>query len=144
MAPHFTMHPPFESEDPPKRFAEILKYICAEFEPFQARLAGLDSFEGEKFVLFMKLADETPMARLQATIDAVITEKNWGDVLGPGTDPRPHVTIGFFDTREDLERARAKLANEKIDLAWTVDTVDLIADVKPSLIKSVGTFRLGG
>ena len=53
------------------------------------------------------------------------------------------MTIGFFDTREDLEQTQAKLAGETIDLTWTVDTVDLIAEVKPAILQSVGTFRLG-
>jgi len=144
IAPHFTIHTPFESGCPPGRFAAILECVCAEIEPFQARLVGVDSFQGKKFVLFMKLAEESRMFRLQEKIDAAITEKDWDDVLGPGTMPRPHITIGFFEKREELEQAEAKLANEKIDLAWTVDAVDLIAEVKPSILKSVGTFRLGG
>ncbi|MEW6358902.1 MAG: 2'-5' RNA ligase family protein [Planctomycetota bacterium] len=142
--PHFTIHPVFESDRSIEAFAAILKDVCSRLKPFKARLTGFDSFYGQKFVLFMRLADETRMAELQEKIDTAITEKDWKDVLGPGTKPRPHLTIGFFEKREELEQAKANLADEKIDLVWMVDAVDLIAEVKPAVRESVGTFRLEG
>jgi len=142
--PHFTIHPVFESKRPADDFAAILRDTCSRIKPFEVRLTGVDSFHGQKSVLFMKLADESQMFHLQEEIDVAITEKDWDDVLGPDTKPRPHLTFGFFDGREELEQAEAALASEKIDVGWRVDAVDLIAEVRPTILQSIGTFRLEG
>jgi len=142
--PHFTLHPPFESDRSTEELAQVLGPVCAAATPFRAKINGFDTFFGRRFVLFMKLADEGKMAALLEKIDRATTEVDWGDVLEPGTTPRPHLTIGFFDKREEVEQAEAALAGEALELEWTVDRVDLVAEVKPAILQSVRTFQLGG
>lgn len=143
IAPHFTLHPPFESHRPPDGFCAVLRRVCSRTKPFPVRICSVDSFAGQKLVLFMKLDDESGMSGLQRDIDLAITESDWSDVLAPGVKPRPHLTIGFFKQKEDLEKARAGLAATPIHLAWTVDCVDLLAEVEPDRPESVRRFRLG-
>jgi len=142
IAPHFTILAPFTSRRPKEDLCRAIQEACSSIEPFHATIVGFDSFSNDKFVIFMKLADEDPMHELQEKIDLAIPEIDWRDVLKPGDKPRPHLTVAFFEKKDDFEVAMKRLADVKLNLRWMVRTIDLLLarNDKP---ESIQRFTLG-
>ncbi len=108
--PHITVaYPPFvpESEWPSVRPA--IAGLLAPFSPFRVELTELGTFSGSPFYLWLKPEDDGSLARIHAALAERFPEYV---AKGP-VDYRSHVTVGVFESEQELLEAQ-----RRIQAAW--------------------------
>ena len=101
--PHITVaYPPFVPEEEWPRLRLGMRYCLGRFHPFQVLLDGLGTFENNSHVLWWKVQDEGHLSRIRASLMR----------CSPGHVPPlpfgyvPHVTIGVFESKSELDKVR--------------------------------------
>lgn len=104
--PHVTVAYPFVREEAWAGVREDFVRALAAFPPFWITLADLGTFEHPQSVLWLRPDDGGMLARIHAALTAQFPDYVQGGPLGF----IPHLTVGFFDTQEDMATATATIA----------------------------------
>jgi len=101
--PHITVaYPPFVPEEDWPAVQPALARCLSSFSPFRIRLQGLGVFSGDTFVLWLRPEDGGTLARLRARVAEEFPQY----VPALPFDYVPHLTIGCFETEDELRRAQ--------------------------------------
>jgi 2'-5' RNA ligase len=116
--PHITVaYPPFVPEEAWSTVRPFLVGLFSEFEPFTVTLAELDAFAEEDHVLWLKPEDRGTAKRIRS----LLVESLSGYVAELPLEYVPHLTVGFFNSREELLAARDSIASEITPLRFRVE-----------------------
>ena len=140
--PHFTW---FAAEDIEiDRCSPILEAISREMHPFTVNTAGVDVFEGDDPVLYLKIVNSPGLMVLHRNI--------WEQVLPYGKIPNelyspnlwiPHITLSLRDlTEENLPCAVQSIANETLEIESEVTSFSLVKSENQQTGETVRVFTL--
>jgi len=116
--PHITVtYPPFvpQKEWPLVQLA-LVKCLRA-FRPFNITLEELETFAGSPYVLWLKPEDGGNLSR----IHVALAERFSNYVFALPFDYVPHLTVGFFNSREALSQAQEVISSGMKPLHFQVD-----------------------
>lgn len=104
--PHVTVAYPFVREAKWEGVRADLARAVAAFPPFWITLSGLNTFEDPHAVLWFRPDDGGMLLRIQAALATQFPNYVQDGPLGFV----PHLTVGFFDSQEDMAAARSRIA----------------------------------
>jgi 2'-5' RNA ligase len=124
--PHITVaYPPFVPEEEWSTVRPFLVGLFGEFEPFTVTLFELDAFAEEDHVLWLKPEDKGTVKLIRS----LLVETLSGYVGELPVTYVPHLTVGFFNSAEELLTARDQIAREITPLRFRVeDLAYLVVD----------------
>lgn len=107
--PHITLAYPFVRQEDWAAFRPALEGCLAAFRPFWVTLARLGVFEDPQAVLWFRPDDGGMITRIYSALS-----QRFPSYMQTGPLPFvPHLTVGFFDSREAMDAAKAR-----IEAAW--------------------------
>lgn len=101
--PHITVaYPPFVPAEQWPDLRLVVWQCLRQFQPFRILLHGLGTFETEPYVLWLGVADQGWLSRIRTALM---------DRLPQSVPPLPfeyvpHVTVGIFQSRSDMDRVK--------------------------------------
>lgn len=115
--PHITVaYPPFVPEEQWSRLRPGLRQCLGRFHPFRVLLHGLGTFENDSHVLWLQVRDGGHLSRIRAALMHCSPEHvpplPFGYV--------PHVTIGVFQSRSELEQMQEAMGSQVRPRFFTV------------------------
>jgi 2'-5' RNA ligase len=119
--PHITVSVPFAPTPLLGEVESRLRAVMARSAPVRLSLRGFEIFE-ETGVLYLKLAHPE---RVQALYRSVLSEFPEYPIYGGlyGDDFTPHMTVGVFADREELERVYEDLSVQRLFIGWDVEQI---------------------
>lgn len=119
--PHITVTYPFV---PTQRLSEIephLRGVLAKCAPFYLSLRGFEVFSGDN-VLYLKIAHgEHVLALYKAILSEFPDYPAYGGQHAD--DFVPHMTVGVFEDRQEMERVHEELSVQRLFIGWDVGAV---------------------
>jgi len=107
--PHVTVaYPPFVPQAKWPSVRPAIAQCLSEFSPFRVELTELGTFAGNSFYLWLNPEDNGTLAR----IHAALAERFPEHVPQRQYDYRSHVTIGVFESEEELREAKRRIQAE--------------------------------
>lgn len=104
--PHITVaYPPFVPEAEWPSIRPSIAELLAQFPPFRVELTELGTFVGSSFYLWLKPEDGGSLADIHAALAQRFPEH----VPQGKYDYRSHVTIGVFDSEQELLEAQRRI-----------------------------------
>lgn len=104
--PHITVaYPPFVPEAEWPSLRPAIAELLAQFSPFRVELTELGTFVGSSFYLWLKPEDDGSLADIHAALAQRFPEH----VPQGQYDYRSHVTIGVFDSEQELLEAQRRI-----------------------------------
>ncbi len=101
--PHITVaYPPFVPEEQWPGVRLAVRQCLSRFHPFQILLHGLGTFETDHYVLWLRVEDEGQLSRIRAALMHCLPQY----VPALPFDYVPHVTIGIFESRSDMDKVQ--------------------------------------
>ncbi len=111
--PHITLAYPFVRQEEWTALRPALAGCLAAFRPFWVTMARLGSFEAPQAVLWFRPDDGGTITRIYSTLSQCLAPCAQS-YMQPGPLPFvPHLTVGFFDSSEELDAAKAR-----VEAAW--------------------------
>ena len=101
--PHITVaYPPFVPKEQWPGLRLVVRQCVRQFHPFQILLHGLGTFETDHFVLWLRVQDQGWLSSIRTALM---------DCLPQSVPPLPfeyvpHVTVGIFQSRSDMDRVQ--------------------------------------
>lgn len=138
LRPHINLVYPFEINDQKELYNHINKSIKGT-KPFKLTLKGLKK-SSKEFYLYL-LADEgnAELIKLYKNLNSGIL-KNFRNKSMPKYIP--HLTIGVFKTKREIDCAMKELKGNKIRYETEIKSIQLITLDKNNLISRVKNFAL--
>jgi 2'-5' RNA ligase len=117
LPPHITVaYPPFVPEEqwPGERLA--VRQCLGQFRPFQILLYGLGTFETQHLVLWLRVEDQGWLSTIRAALMHCLPQ------YMPPLPFRyvPHVTIGVFESRSDMDKVQEAIRADMKPRRFTV------------------------
>jgi 2'-5' RNA ligase len=101
--PHITVvYPPFVPENQWAGLRPVVRRCLGQFRPFQIRLHGLGTFETDHHVLWLRVEDQGQLSRIQAALMQCLPQY----VLPLPYGYVPHVTLGVFQSRSEMDQVQ--------------------------------------
>jgi 2'-5' RNA ligase len=122
IAPHITVtYPPFIPQNDWLRFRGEVTACVAGFTPFEVDLNSTGVFDETPLVLWLHPDDGGHFAHMHGVLST-----RFPQYMPPSPfDYIPHVTIGFFETREALEQAQRTVMRELQPMHFQVKALAL-------------------
>lgn len=116
--PHITVaFPPFVPEADWPAVRPVIAECLRQFPPFVVQLRELGTFSGDSYYLWLKPEHDGSLVRIYTALS------EWFPQYMPALpfEYRCHVTIGVFDTAEDLRNAERHVLSEWSPCGFEVD-----------------------
>ncbi len=135
--PHITLLNAFEPHEGAEAVKGILDEVSRRSEPILARTRGFGAFLTQPLVLFIRLADQEPLVRLQGSLGEALPRYDY-------TFPyRPHITVGRFASEEGLAKVLGELGRGADGIELEVRSFSLYAEDEDGVFRCVQDFPLG-
>ena len=140
VAPHITVaYRGFVSANEWQTMRDQFARTIGAFRPFDVTLRTTDTFDGEEFVLWLVPEDDGSLLRLRAEL-----ERQFPQYFPPEPYPYvPHLSIGFFDSLDELDQAQATMRAEFTPLQFRVDAVSFVVFGETEIWGNVDRLGLG-
>jgi 2'-5' RNA ligase len=117
MAPHITVaYPPFVPEEHWTAMRLAVRQCLSQSGPFRILLRGLGAFEGDHHVLWLRVEDGGQLSRIRAALMHCLPER----VPPLPFEYVPHVTLGVFESRAELNQAEEAMRVQMKPRRFTV------------------------
>ena len=136
--PHLTLVFPFEDLNQKKLNKHIKKSIKG-IESFKIVLKGLKKSAKEYYLYLLvskgNLKIKRAYRKLNSDILSGVENKDMPKYI-------PHVTLGIFKTKKQIEDAIKEVKKEKLNINYLIDGIHLVTLKKNNSIKSIRKFKL--
>ena len=138
ISPHITLKNAFEvSEDEGKRFADQLREIAKEFEPFSTRTTKVGSFQPVNNVIYLKIEPEKALLDLHQKVNQEFNDDHVEYSFVP------YITIGQKLSNDEHSDVYGSLKMLKMGHEETIDRFHLLYQLENGSWAVYETFRLG-
>jgi len=139
LPPHITLAYPFVRAEAWPAARSVLIARLRAFRPFWITLAELSAFEQPGIVLWFRPDNGGALARIETALAEAFPA-----YFPPGPLPFvPHLTLGFFDSLEELAQARAAIAAAWQPLRFRVAALSYAVLEPDGVWRVRDTVRLG-
>jgi len=145
--PHFSFVDPFVTVDNYPEAAKLLTEKLCDFPPFQVRLSNFGSFHFPKSsALYLEPEFDPPNAlhELLKKIAEVFPQCNDQVLKSKSGVYVPHMTIGSFKSKGELERVLAGIKAEWVPITFTVQEIYLLNRVGTDPFEATSIVPLQG
>lgn len=132
---HITIIYPFENFNQ-KELYEHIRDSLKNNKKFSITLENLKKSKKE-YYLYLLIKEEQKIIKLHKKLNSKILSKN--------KDMKkyiPHLTLGVFKNKKDIDNALKKLKKDKIKIKLKINSIQLITLTKHEKIKSTKNFML--
>lgn len=137
---HITLSCPFVPFDRLQGAQEAITAVCAEVPPFSVRVAGSGHLgDPSRLVLFLEPRDA--VRELQMLLLARFPEAGAEGL--PGGLARPHITVGYIEDVDLLQRLGCELDEQARGLTFRVDAVHTTYGNEKNVWRVAHRFPLG-
>lgn len=142
--PHITLVFPFESSLTQADVKEAVSEALKNQNSFKVKAEGLEGVDSHGFYLFLKITDgKDILKKLHYKLHEGALEAYQSPWTRDGSF-KPHITLGRFQSQEDLDDAIKAL--ESVELCYETEVtnlhVEVIGDNEESIIESVVDFPM--
>jgi 2'-5' RNA ligase len=101
--PHITVaYPPFVPQQQWPSVQPIVQQCLSQFEPLQILLHGLGTFADDNYVLWLRVEDKGQLSHIRAALMRCLPQY----VPPLPFEYVPHVTVGVFQSRTNMDRVQ--------------------------------------
>jgi len=136
-SPHITLASPFENINQ-NRLKEHIKDSIKNIKVFKLELQSLRKSPKEFYLYLLIKKGNDKIVKIHKNLYSKLLGK-W---LRRDIPYIPHVTLGVFKTKEQIDSAIKELREQKIEIKVTIDFICLLTLKKDYSIKSIKRFKL--
>ncbi|MFC4797954.1 YjcG family protein [Neobacillus sp. GCM10023253] len=138
ITPHLTLKNAFEAtEEDVKEFADKLRKIAGNTQPFTLKTTKVSSFHPVNNVIYFKVEPTEELTSLHAEVNKEFSEQN------PEYAFVPHITIGQNLSNDEHSDVYGSLRMKRIDHEETIDRFHLLYQLDNGSWTVSETFRFG-
>ena len=134
---HTTLAFPFENVNQEKLFQHI-KDSIKNIKPFKLRLGGLRKSPKEYYLYLLAKKGKDKIVKIHKNLYSKILTK-W---LRKDIPYIPHITLGVFKTKKEIDNAIKEIKNQNLILKTKVNAISLLTLNKDDTIKSIKKYKL--
>ena len=132
--PHITLLNAFEPHEGEEAVKRILGQVSSRLKPLVARTCGFGAFLTQPLVLFIKLADEGPLIRLQKSLGEALPRYDYPFAY------RPHITVGRFASEEAIAKVLLRLGRGADGMEFEIRSFALYAEDEGGVFRCAEEF----
>lgn len=136
--PHISLVYPFELLDQ-KRLFEHINCVIKEFNSFDVELTKLDKSRKEYYLYLSPVKGKKIILNLYKKLNRGIL---WGFKNKDMPKYIPHISLGIFKTRKEIDNAIKELRKEKLKYKAKIDSIQLLTLNKDNSINKIKNFKL--
>ena len=135
---HISLVYPFQNV-PKKQLYEHIRKSLKKIKPFKLTLKGLKKSAKEYYLYLLVNKGKSELKEAYKNLHSKLLTKSKNKNM-----PKyiPHITLGVFKTKKDIDNAIKKIKNQNLILKTKVNEISLLILDKNDKIKSIKKFKL--